>query len=212
MFCHKCGIETPDDSQFCRKCGNALTDTGKTSTTLAAAPAKAQGVRTPLVLGLIFALVVFGWLIINSLQQQRDAAVRRAAAATQVNVPAQPVLPVLHTMDIGKGALAVAAMHYAYYSLAVPPGARNVKVQGRFTAAGGAGNDIFVFLLNEDGFTNWKNRHQVPAYYSSGKVTVGDVNAALPNDAGNYYLVFDNRFSMLTAKAVEFTGTMTYYQ
>jgi hypothetical protein len=212
MFCPKCGIETPDDSQFCRKCGNLLTGTGKATAVLAAAPAKASGVRTPLVLGLLLALGVFGWLIIHSLQQQRDAAMRRAAAATQVSVPVQPVLPVLHTIDIGKGALAVAAMHYSYYSLAVPAGARNVRVQGRFTATGGAGNDIFVFLLNEDGFTNWKNRHQVPAYYSSGKVTVGDVNAVLPNDAGTYYLVFDNRFSMLTAKAVEFTGTMTYYQ
>jgi hypothetical protein len=208
MFCPKCGVETPDGSEFCRKCGNALTGTGNATTLVSATAAKSNRVHPALLIGLLIALGVFGLLIVNSLNQQRDAAARRAAA--QVNV--QPVSPVLHTMNIGKGALAVAAMHYAYYSLAAPAGARNVRVQGRFTATGGAGNDIFVFLLNEDEFTNWKNRHQVPAYYSSGKVTVGDVNAVLPNDAGTYYLVFDNRFSMLTAKAVEFTGTMTYYQ
>jgi len=211
MFCHKCGIETPDDSRFCRKCGNALAGTDKAATVLATAPTKTRAVRPLLVLGLVLALVVFGWVIIHSLVKQRDAATH-AAVPPQMNLPVQPALPVLHTMNIGKGALSVPALRYSFYTLVVPDGARSVRVQGHFTATGGLGNDIFVFLLNQDAFTNWQNKHQASAYYNSGKVTVGDLNAALPNDAGTYYLVFDNRFSLLTAKAVEFTGTMTYYQ
>jgi hypothetical protein len=87
-----------------------------------------------------------------------------------------------------------------------------VKVQGHFHATGGLRNDIEVFLLNDEQFTNWKNRHATPTYYSSGKITVGDVQAALPDGAGTYYLVFNNNFSLMTAKAVVFTGTMVYYQ
>jgi len=122
------------------------------------------------------------------------------------------VQPQLRTVNIGKGALSVAAMNYAFYTLSVPLGAHNVKVQGHFEATGGMGNDIEVFLLSDEQFTNWKNGHATPTYYNSGKMTVGDVQAVLPDGVGTYYLVFNNNFSMLTAKAVELSGTMTYYQ
>jgi len=29
MFCHKCGMQTPEDSDFCRKCGVKLTNDGE---------------------------------------------------------------------------------------------------------------------------------------------------------------------------------------
>jgi hypothetical protein len=48
VFCHKCGIETPDDSQFCRKCGSALTRTGGAASVFAAGPAKHEAVRPSL--------------------------------------------------------------------------------------------------------------------------------------------------------------------
>ncbi|MGO9647288.1 MAG: zinc-ribbon domain-containing protein [Terriglobales bacterium] len=31
MFCPKCGTDHPDDSQFCRKCGQTLSAAGSTA-------------------------------------------------------------------------------------------------------------------------------------------------------------------------------------
>ena len=87
-----------------------------------------------------------------------------------------------------------------------------MKMQGHFTATGGSGNDIEVYLLNQDEYTNWENHHQTPTYYNSGKVTTGEANVVLPSDAGTYYLVFNNKFSLVSPKAVDENFTMTYYQ
>ena len=57
---------------------------------------------------------------------------------------------------------------------------------------------------------NRRNHHPVTAMYSSQEVTQGTVNLPLPNDAGTYYLVFNNRFSVISPKAVEDNLTLQY--
>lgn len=156
------------------------------------------------IFALVLVLVVLA-LLIGIVIEQNKASVTSAARNIYSN-------PILRTVNIGDAALTVPSVQYRYYTLVVPEGAHNVHVQGHFTATGGAGNDIEVFVINPDNFTNWKNHHRSSSYYNSGKVTVGDVAAILPDGAGTYYLVFNNNFSMLTGKAVGFSGTMTYYQ
>ncbi|MGD1025354.1 MAG: hypothetical protein ABR880_21420 [Candidatus Sulfotelmatobacter sp.] len=163
--------------------------------------------RPAFVLTLLLMFAVFGWYI-----DHNTTGPRIKTPSMPADVVSGIVAPQLHTVNIGKGALSVAAMHFTYYTLSVPPGGHDVKVQGNFTATGGVGNDIECFLLNEEQFTNWKNRHATPTFYNSGKVTVADIQASLPDGPGTYYLVFNNNFSLLTAKAVEFNGTMVYYQ
>ncbi len=218
MFCLKCGVETPDDSLFCRKCGKSLSLSSGT-TSMAAAPsvmamAKPRTARIPLFLGVLLLLAAVGWLVQHSNEQQRHRASTARTAESQVEPqdPPPPPQPVLHTVYVGQGALSIAPMHYSFYTLIVPAGAHGITVQGHFTATGGGRNDVEVFVLNADQFTNWKNGHQTPTYYNSGKVTVGDVEASLPEEAGAYYLVFNNNFSLLSGKAVLFKGTMTFYQ
>jgi hypothetical protein len=50
MFCSKCGTETPDDSQFYRKCGKGLnapiSTGGGTSVALASITAKQKRLQT----------------------------------------------------------------------------------------------------------------------------------------------------------------------
>jgi hypothetical protein len=86
-----------------------------------------------------------------------------------------------------------------YVTLPISPD--NVEtVNGRFEAQGGSGNDVVVFIVDEDGLTNWKNGHSVSTYYNSGRKTVGTFKVTL--DPGNYFIVISNTFSTYTGKAV----------
>lgn len=107
-------------------------------------------------------------------------------------------------------AFTVPQLGVKYHKFSVPAGATDVKIQGRFRASGGPGNDIEVALMNDDEFVNWQNHHTVTAIYSSEKVTQGTVNVSLPSDAGTYYLIFNNRFSLVSPKAVEDNLALQY--
>jgi zinc-ribbon domain len=130
----------------------------------------------------------------------------------QVAAAPQPPPPQPHSVPLGAGALTVNASAYSWYQVSVPPGVTSVSISGHFTATGGMGNDITVYILDEDGFTNFKNGHPAQTFYNSEKVTTATIDAALPNRPTSYYLVFDNRFSLLTPKAVQLSATLNYMQ
>jgi hypothetical protein len=214
VYCTKCGTDIPDDSQFCRKCGQPVTSTMPPNPRTQTAPASPATTaptrgnrleRIPLFLALLVIVALLGWFIDHQMQQARTTPLPSQSAVQQ----APPVR--LHRVTIGTGALTVAAANSIYYQLPVPATATVVKVQGHFTATGGTGNDIEVYLLNQDEFTNWQNGHATATFYNSGRVTVGDIDATLPNDAATYYLVFNNKFSLITPKAVQENITMTYF-
>jgi hypothetical protein len=75
------------------------------------------------------------------------------------------------------------------------------RVEGTFTASG-ANNDIEVFLLEETQFLNWQNRHQFRSAYTSGRVTADRLRIDLDAEAGKYFIVFSNRFSIISTKGV----------
>jgi hypothetical protein len=102
------------------------------------------------------------------------------------------------TIPIVSGSFTIGAGQHRYYRFVV---SNRAIVTGRFRAQGGGGNDIEVFILDEDAYENFRNGHGTPTYYNSGKVTVGTIRANL--GAGAYYLVFNNGYSIITNKAVE---------
>jgi hypothetical protein len=104
--------------------------------------------------------------------------------------------------QLATGKFQVRAQNYLSWNFVVPAaGVRNYRVIGHYSVVGGSGNDIQAVVATEAEFQNWINGHQSRLFYSSpGKVTTGDLNVLLP--PGRYVLAFNNRFSLLTDKAV----------
>ena len=116
-----------------------------------------------------------------------------------------------HSTNIVNGMITINAGSYNYYEFTLPQGATNVQLQGNFYAAGGSGNDIDVVVMNPTSFINWKNGHTVNCYYSSGQLTTSTFNVNLPSDAGTYYLVYSNTFSLFSQKNVNTQVNLNYY-
>lgn len=68
-------------------------------------------------------------------------------------------------------------------------------VTGRFTAQG----SINAYILDSDGFTNFRGGAQAPTYYNSGNIIVANINVTLSQ--GSYVLVFQNN-NILSNKTV----------
>lgn len=202
MFCRKCGTETPDDSQFCRKCG-ALLETGLavSASGAAAAPARVEAKPRQKRVAIWFLLPILAIII-------WWAATSHSPGAEQLrHVTQEQRVVTVSNPDLG-----VSANGYYSFKLDVPAGATDVHLQGNFVAKGGIGNDIEVFLLSEQDFVNWQNGHNAASLYNSGKITMGTINVSLASNAGTYYLVFNNKFSLLSRKSVNVNARMTYYQ
>lgn len=228
MFCPKCGKELPDDSQFCVKCGHAMPVAESSpvphdpvpSVPVApaavpppvapiapAAPAMAQpsggGKWGWKLVGVVFVIVLL-WALAKGV-----SSLSHNTGGTGSGSALSQIVPQARTQTIVDGALTVAARGSTYYPITVPADATAVSVDGHFTATGGIGNDIEVYVLTEDNFVNFKNGHPSPTLYNSGKVTQDSISVTLPA-SGNYYLVFNNNFSLLTPKAVQATATLHF--
>jgi hypothetical protein len=207
MFCLQCGTDLPNDSRFCRSCGQTQTAVS-TGGGAAAAPARiplpAPQPKNKSILGIVAGLVLLlalgvVWYVQNSSRQPIPTGTTQAPQ------------PRLYTQNMGDKAFTANAGGAQYFIFEAPAGAFNVNLKGHFAATGGTGNDIEVYLLTADDLVNWQNGHTVHTLYNSGRVTQETVNVTLPNDAGKYCLVFNNKFSFLTPKAVQADITLTYH-
>jgi len=105
-------------------------------------------------------------------------------------------------VDITTGSFDVAARTFKPFKIVVPEGVANARIEGKFTASGGWGDDIEVTVLEETQFLNWQNRHKFLPLYQSGRITADQIQIALPPQPATYVLVFNNRFSLLSSKGV----------
>ncbi len=121
---------------------------------------------------------------------QQQASQQQARPVSQ-NQPLTMLPIVQQSFTVGAG-------KYVWYRFTIT--GQNARVIGRFQATGGSGNDVEVFILGQDEFTNFQNGHNVNTWFNSGRATVSSINQQMP--PGAYYLVFSNTFSMMTPKAV----------
>jgi len=178
----------------------------------AAAPALAPVAepKPKLRVGIWILVVVLAAIVFWAVGQMNEHRYYDATANSQQAAQPQPQ-PRLHTQATGDTAFTIPAGGFYHYKLAVPAGAFNVNLKGHFTASGGSGSDVEGYVLSEDAYVNWQNAHSVSTLYNSGRVTQGSLNVSLPSDAGTYYVLFSNKFSFLSPKAVQANLTLTYY-
>ena len=113
------------------------------------------------------------------------------------------------TETVVSGAFIVEPRTFKPFKITLAPGMSNARVEGNFTASG-ARNDIEVTLLNEAQYANWQNRQRFDAAYVSGRVTSATIAVTLPAGPGTYYMVFSNRFSIISNKAVTADVQLVY--
>lgn len=128
-----------------------------------------------------------------------------------LSAPTQPPQPRLYTQSTGDKAFTINAGAYYILKFEAPPGSYSETLKGHFSATGGMGNDVEVYVVTEDDLVNLQNGHQVHSLYDSGRVTQETMDVNLPTGGGKYCLVFSNKFSLLTPKAVQSNLTHTYY-
>lgn len=206
MFCRFCGAALPDDSTFCQSCGKSQVTNQASTAAAAPAPAlapsqaqpKSKGARTGFTVVLLIVLAFLLWSVFG---QKNNTSVSQSRPFTSPQTRIMPLVDTAFTLNAGQG------MHWNF---TVPASATNVQVEGTFTASGGTGNDVEVYLLNDDEFVNWQNHHSVSTLYNSGRMTQATVSATLPSGGGTYHLVFNNQFSLLSPKAVKASIRLHY--
>ncbi len=117
-----------------------------------------------------------------------------------------------HETPVFNQAVTINQLGYSYIEFKVPAKASGVQLHGTFTASGGADNAIEAYVFSENDYSNWQKRHDVSPYYTSGRVTMGKIDANLPAGPDSYYLVFNNKFSVLNPATVRVHAALTYYQ
>ena len=113
------------------------------------------------------------------------------------------------TETVVSGAFIVEPRTFTPFKITLTPGMTNARLEGSFTASG-ARNDIEVTLLSEAQYANWQNRQRFDAAYVSGRVTSAKIAVTLPAGPGTYYMVFSNRFSIISNKAVTADVQLVY--
>jgi hypothetical protein len=155
---------------------------------------------------LVLALAYFAH-VSQQMHSMNSRLAMRAVAQSYDELTKKP-----HSIPVSDHKLTVNQLGYSYYTIEVPTRASSVALHGNFTASGGGGNTIEVFLFSESEYENWQKQQYTDSFYSSGRVSMDTINANLPPGSGTYYLVFNNKFSALAPKAIRMDAKVTYYQ
>jgi hypothetical protein len=108
--------------------------------------------------------------------------------------------------SVAATSFAVPPNYYQSFTINIPDNVPAGHVFGRFQAT--SGDNIQVHIMDADALENFRHRNQFLTYYSSGKVTVGNINVNLR--PGQYFLVFENFYSVISNKVVRADVMLEY--
>jgi len=229
MFCQKCGVELLDTTKFCVKCGHKL----KSEPHISNKALVAVGIAALVSVGSATLSYWPGssptWTASTDSPSPGASVSPSPTPMPQITVVrATPKLrpteapdleettetaptptPQAYARAITQGPFTLNPGTYVFYQVRAISEA-SLRIEGWFEASGGSRNDIEVYILDEIGFTNFKNGNAARTYYNSGRATTGKPHVALPWDNQNYYVVFNNRFSLFSSKSVKAYMTAWY--
>jgi ribosomal protein L40E len=222
LGCSGCGAKLPEGAQFCSRCGKSVSvpakkkkppadsaepnnSTPSDAALRASALSRRQKRRViPWVVTGVLLVAIF-WL------------------ATSDNPLAQGVQELAgwkHDQGVVDNPFTVSAHNFRYYKFALPQGSMHVSIVGEFSAAGdahggkasaqAADNNVEVYVMSEAAFVAWQNGYNGTNVYESGRVSHGTLQAELPDGAGIYYLIFNNKFAPGTAKRINADVLLRY--
>jgi hypothetical protein len=178
MFCAQCHAKLPEHAQSCSSCGTPLAP-------IPAAPKEKQP-----------RLYVAMWAV---------AAILGVLFAATIVKPRTSPSFLMH-LPLGQTTFTVHRFSFTYVKFDVPANSTNPSLDGHFQASGGSRNDIEVYVFDQNGFVNWQKRHKTAPCFNSGRLTEGKISAPLPPQVATYYLVFNNKFSLLSPKSIRFSA------
>jgi hypothetical protein len=202
VFCNNCGSDIPNDSRFCGMCGDSF---------LVSPNRKGKAGRNWS--GIVFAvagvllLSALGYYVYRNGRTQGTTSTIDALGRSFDKLTKKP-----HSIPVANEGITINQLGYSYFKLQVPAQASSVEFHGNFTASGGAGNMIEAFVFSEDGYESWQKQRYSDPFYSSGRVSMDRIDANLPSGPGTYYLVFNNKFSLLSPKTIHVEAKLTYYE
>lgn len=160
-----------------------------------------------------FVILGFACILVSTLVLASGCTNTASATTNSTNqsniittTPTSKLVP--GSQNLVNGAITINANGYYDQLFTITNGMENTVLSGSFTASGGSGNDVIVYIFNSTNFTNWTNGQQSANFYNSGQVTTQNINVSL--ESGLYYLVFDNTFSTSTTKVVNATINLNY--
>jgi hypothetical protein len=114
-----------------------------------------------------------------------------------------------HSETVIDELMTVEAGTFQYREFTVPAEANgNAKIIGTFTSTGSSfDSDVVVTIAPEKSLISLQEGKGFEAYYFSGKVSKGTIDAKVPE--GKHYFIFDNRFNT-SDKAVDAKFELAY--
>lgn len=133
----------------------------------------------------------------SSLEQQLQQAQQKVQAVQANPNPSHSTAIVNSIYKVGPGTY----NYISFYSSC------SSTVTGGFSAEAALGDNIIVYLLDQNNFNAFKNGNSAQAYYNSGKVSSGNLNVGI--SPGTYYIVMSNMYSSFSTKTVSLQASFT---
>lgn len=166
--------------------------------------------RLPWILGICAVFLIGGAVLLTTYRSDSKNSDRSTGAQSGVSTaPTMKTRYVPVNQKIATGQIIIKANGYVQYRIAITPEMIEPTVTGSFNASGGSGNDIQAIIADEMNYANWINGHQAHVFWGTeGKQTTGKFEVKL--QPGTYYLVFSNRFSVITDKQLFLEVDLNY--